>query len=60
MCQQLKSNPETKHIKIIMLTAMAQVADRKRAMEAGADDYFTKPFSPIKLLDKMASVLSRV
>jgi hypothetical protein len=38
----LKNTPETAHIKIIMLTAMGQDSDKKRAMELGADDYLVK------------------
>lgn len=57
VCRAIKANPATSHVKVIMLTAMAQVADQRRAQEAGADDYFTKPFSPVKLLNKVASLL---
>lgn len=57
VCQQLKTDPATAWIKIVMLTAKAQEFDRRRAMEVGADDYFTKPFSPIVLLDKVEEVL---
>ena len=38
----LKNTPETAHIKIIMLTAMGQDSDKKRALELGADDYLVK------------------
>lgn len=57
VCRELKRNAETSSIKIIMLTAMAQEADRQLAIDAGADDYFTKPFSPTALLNKMESAL---
>ena len=57
VCQLLKADPATAWIKIVMLTAKAQEFDRRRAMEVGADDYFTKPFSPIDLLDKVEEVL---
>lgn len=53
VCKMLKQDPKTAHIKIIMLTAMAQESDQKRAHEAGADDYFVKPFSLMALLDKI-------
>jgi CheY-like chemotaxis protein len=54
----LKSDPETKDCKIIMLTAKGQETDRKKGLEAGADDYFTKPFSPLKLIQKVEEVLA--
>ncbi|MBW1768634.1 MAG: response regulator [Deltaproteobacteria bacterium] len=53
----LKNNPKTKHCKIIMLSAKGQETDRKIGFEAGADDYFTKPFSPLELIKKMEEVL---
>ncbi len=53
VCRILKHDPKTAHIKIIMLTAMAQEADHRRAQEAGADDYFVKPFSLMALLEKI-------
>jgi DNA-binding response OmpR family regulator len=53
----LKNNPETKDINIIMLTAKGQEADKKSGFEAGADDYFIKPFSPLELIKKVEEVL---
>lgn len=58
VCRELKGNPETEHIKIIMLTAMSQDADRLTALSAGADGYITKPFSPKALLDKAEEMLA--
>ncbi len=55
--QALKQPPNPRHIKIIMLTAMAQDANRERARAAGADGYFTKPFSPTTLLEKVSDML---
>lgn len=60
VCSALKSDPETAHITIIMLSAKAQDGDRAVGREAGADDYFTKPFSPIALLTKVDEVLEQV
>ena len=57
VCQALKQSPNPRHIKIIMLTAMAQDANRERARAAGADGYFTKPFSPTTLLEKVSDML---
>ena len=58
VCRQLKSDPETAGIKIVMLTASGAELDRRRAAEAAADDYVVKPFSPIALLDKVYALLS--
>ena len=59
VCRELKKDPATASITIIMLTALAQDSERAKAMEAGADDYFTKPFSPTALLNKVEEVLER-
>lgn len=57
VCRQLKSDPATAQIKVILLTAMSQEADRKRGAEVGADHYFTKPFSPTAILMKVEELL---
>lgn len=53
----LKSDPETKDSKIIILTAKGQEADREKGFEAGVDDYFAKPFSPLELIRKVEEIL---
>ncbi len=58
VCEQLKNDPETAGITIIMLTAKGQDMDIQRGREAGADDYFTKPFSPLALMKKVEEVLT--
>ena len=50
VCRQLRGLPECAHTRIVMLTAAAQATDRRRGLEAGADHYLTKPFSPLALL----------
>ena len=57
VCKALKSDPATRGIVVVMLTAMAQPADRERGLSAGADGFFTKPFSPLALLEKVEEVL---
>jgi CheY-like chemotaxis protein len=57
VCQAIKTDPETAAIKVVMLTARAGLADQRLADEAGADAYLTKPFSPVKLLEAVRSVL---
>ena len=58
VCKALKSDNATNHVKVVMLTAMAQELDKAKAEEAGADFYFTKPFSPTALLNKVEELLS--
>jgi two-component system phosphate regulon response regulator PhoB len=57
VCRELKDDPETTGTTVVMLTARAQESDRERGTAAGADDYFTKPFSPVALLEKVEEVL---
>ncbi len=59
VCKQLKSDPRTQHIPIVMLTAKSEEADMVTGLECGADDYVTKPFSPRVLLARIRSVLRR-
>lgn len=58
VCKALKADPKTAGITIIMLTAQAQERDREDGLAAGADDYFTKPFSPVGLLTKVEEVFA--
>ena len=58
ICRQLKSDPGTRGIRIIMLTARTQEADLERGKAVGADGYFTKPFSPLALLEKIGEMLT--
>lgn len=53
----IKKNPETKDCIVIMLTAKGQETDRKKGIEAGASDYFIKPFSPLQLIQKVDDIL---
>jgi two-component system phosphate regulon response regulator PhoB len=59
VCRTLKRNAETQSIPIIMLTAKGEEADIVAGLEAGADDYVTKPFSPRVLLARVKAVLRR-
>jgi CheY-like chemotaxis protein len=58
VCRTLQQNPETAHIKILILTALAQEIDCQRALESGADGYLIKPFSPMALLKKLEESLT--
>jgi len=55
----LKGDPDTKGIPIILLSAKAQTSDLKTGMDAGADDYITKPFEPLDLIDRVNALLHR-
>ena len=57
--RHLKQDPATRDIPVIALTAHAMVSDRDRALEAGCDDYDTKPVDFARLLRKMTSILAR-
>lgn len=53
----IKRDPETQSCFIIMLTSLGDDLDKQRGFEAGADDYFVKPFSPLELLRKVDQIL---
>ena len=59
LCRDVKSNEETKHIPIILLTAKADEVDRVIGFELGADDYVTKPFSVRELTLRVKAILKR-
>jgi CheY-like chemotaxis protein len=55
--RRLKANPRTRHIPVIALTAHALLTDRQRALDAGCDDYDTKPVDFIRLKEKIDNFL---
>ena len=57
--RQLKAAPETKHIPVIGLTAHAMGGDREKALEAGCDDFDTKPVELPRLLEKVRALLPK-
>ena len=59
VCKQIKADPQTSRIPIIMLTALSEEADIVAGLELGADDYVTKPFSPRVLLARVKAALRR-
>jgi two-component system phosphate regulon response regulator PhoB len=59
LARRLRADARMKDIPIIMLTARAQETDKVEGLDAGADDYITKPFSPKELLARIKAVLRR-
>lgn len=57
--EDLKKNPETAGLPVIMLTARGEERDRVEALDAGADDYIVKPFFPRELVARIRAVLRR-
>jgi DNA-binding response OmpR family regulator len=53
----LKKASETRDCIIVMLTSKGQEVDKEKGFEVGADDYFSKPFSPLELIKRMEEVL---
>lgn len=55
----IKNDPETRRCPILILTAKGWESDRLKGLEAGADDYFSKPFRPMDLMKKVDEILSQ-
>lgn len=58
VCKALKSNPETRGTRVVMLSALADPTTRERARRAGADLFFAKPFSPLALWKTVDELLA--
>jgi two-component system phosphate regulon response regulator PhoB len=59
LAQQLKQNPKTRALPIIMVSARGEEEDRVKGLETGADDYIAKPFSPREMVARVNAVLRR-
>ncbi len=60
VCRRLRSEPALAGCRIVMLTAAAQHADVRGGLAAGADEYLTKPFSPVRLLSLVEALIPGV
>ncbi|HKS06452.1 MAG TPA: response regulator transcription factor [Gemmatimonadaceae bacterium] len=60
MLEQLRADPATREIAVLMLTARKDEPDRIRGLSLGADDYLTKPFSPPELVLRVGAILRRI
>ncbi|MFZ0075723.1 response regulator [Exiguobacterium undae] len=56
--EKVRQHPDKQQLKIMMLTAKSQQSDRERAQEIGANYFFSKPFSPLELIDVVGGILS--
>src|SRR5687768_15154249 len=56
VCRRLKANPSTHHIPVVMVTALDHPSDRVKGLEAGADDFLTKPVSDVALIARVRSL----
>jgi DNA-binding response OmpR family regulator len=57
VCQKVKSQPSTRDIVIIMVTALNEVSDYERAVECGTNDFITKPVNKLELLTRVRTLL---
>ena len=57
VCRRIRANPQTAQLPVIMITALDQTSDRVRGLEAGADDFLTKPVSDVQLITRVKSLV---
>jgi DNA-binding response OmpR family regulator len=57
VCQQIKENPKTRGIPVMMVTALNELGDIERGVESGTDDFLTKPVNKLELLTRVKSLL---
>jgi len=59
LLDDLKSDPRTEGLPVILLSAKAQRSEVQHGLDMGADDYITKPFDPLELIDRLNAVMTR-
>ncbi len=59
LLSELKGDPQTEDLPVILLSAKAQKTEVQQGLDLGADDYITKPFDPLELIDRLNAVMSR-
>lgn len=57
VCRQIKLDPETRDVQVIMVTALNEVGDHERAVDCGTDEFLTKPVNRIELITRVKSLL---
>lgn len=57
VCRRLKADPRTVHVPVVMVTALDQISDRVKGLEAGADDFLTKPVNDTALVTRVKSLV---
>lgn len=57
VCQRIKKNPSTMHLPVVMVTALSEISDRVKGLEAGADDFLTKPVNDTALFARVKSLV---
>lgn len=57
VCRRIKSNPETSWLPVVMVTALQETADRVAALQAGADDFLTKPVDEVEVVARVQSLV---
>ncbi len=57
VCRRLKADPRTRHVPVVMVTALSDMEDRVRGLEAGADDFLTKPVNDVALFARIRSLV---
>ncbi|MBP85333.1 MAG: two-component system response regulator [Planctomycetaceae bacterium] len=57
VCKQIKDNPKTRHVMILMVTALNELGDIERAVAAGTDDFLSKPVNKVELVKRVENML---